>query len=367
MKILYVTTISATMGFFVNYITELVKDGHIVELACNCADADVHQAYRELGCKVYDIAFSRSPLSFINVTACKRLKKIVEENNYDIVHCHTPVAAAGTRIVCRKARKNGARVFYTAHGFHFYKGAPLKNWLIFYPIEKICSYFTDVLITINKEDYALAQKKMKAKKIEYVPGVGIDIEKFKNIVVDKGKKREEVGVSTDAKLLVSVGELNANKNHETVIRAIAKLNDKNIHYAIAGDGVLMQHLKEVAAECGIESNVHLLGRRIDVAEIYKVADIYIHPSFREGLPVALMEAMASGLPCIVSKIRGNVDIVDEKCGLLFNPHDIDECGVTIKLLLNHNSLKNNEHKNKKIQSYSVDIINKKIMAIYCKR
>lgn len=364
MKILYVTTISATMGFFVNYITELVKEGHTVELACNCFEADVHQEYIDLGCKIYNISFSRSPLSVNNISACKQLKKLVEENNYDIVHCHTPVAAAGTRIVCHKVRKNGTKVFYTAHGFHFYKGAPLKNWLIFYPIEKICSYFTDVLITINKEDYELAQKKMRAKKIEYVPGVGIDIDKFKNTVIDKSEKRRELGVPSDAKLLVSVGELNENKNHETVIRAVARLNDKNIHYVIAGDGILKEHLKNVATECGIGNNVHLLGRRNDVAEIYKAADVYIHPSFREGLPVALMEAIAGGCYIIASKIRGNKDMVDEESnGVLVNEINVDGfCDAISTVFLEKLTCKHSTEIDD--LSYDIKNINKKMFEIY---
>ena len=163
MKILYVTTIGLTMIFFKGLVKELIDVGHIVDIACNEETHKVPDCYREWGCKVYEIDCSRSPLSNGNIRAIRELKRIVYENHYDIVHCHTPIAGACTRLACKDFRKYGVKVFYTAHGFHFYKGAPIKNWLLFYPIEKLCSRFTDTLITINKEDYSLAKKRMKAE------------------------------------------------------------------------------------------------------------------------------------------------------------------------------------------------------------
>ena len=177
MRILYVTTISLTMNsFFKPHIDMLVKEGHQVDIACNDKELPLDSLYEQLGCRFHTIDFSRSPLSFDNIKAYGQLKKVVENENYDIVHCHTPNASVITRLVCRQFRKKiGLKVFYTAHGFHFYKGAPVLNWLFFYPVEKFCSYFTDKFITINKEDYELAKSKFKAKEVYYVPGVGIDL------------------------------------------------------------------------------------------------------------------------------------------------------------------------------------------------
>ena len=336
MKILYVTTISLTMGFFKNFIGKLVEDGNTVEFACNC-ESPVDSFYDNLVTNIHNLPFSRSPFDKLNLAAYKQLKKLVENGEYDIVHCHTPVAAMITRLACRKMRKKGTKVIYTAHGFHFYKGAPKLNWLIYYPIEKICSYFTDVLITINKEDFALAQKKMKAKKVEYVPGVGIEVEKFANPGVTREQKREELGIPQDAKLLISVGELNKNKNHETVIRAI---KDLDVYYIIAGCGDLQDYLQNIIDEFNLTDRVKLLGYRTDVAELYAVADVFVFPSFREGLPVSMMEAMASGLPCIASKIRGNVDLIDNsENGYLCNPSLSDEFTKAIEKILNNEELK----------------------------
>ena len=239
MKILYVTTVSITMGFFPEHFKMLVEEGHEVELASNL-EKQLREDIVAFGFEAYHIPFSRSPLSKDNIKAYKQLKKLITEKEYDIVHCHTPVAAICTRLACRKARKNGTKVFYTAHGFHFYKGAPLKNWLVYYPAEWLCSFWTDTLITINREDYHRAQQHMHAKKTVYVPGVGIDLNKFGSVSLDRAEKRRELGIPENAVLLLSVGELNENKNHETVIRAIAGMD---VYYILAGQGDRQEKLE----------------------------------------------------------------------------------------------------------------------------
>ena len=312
-------------GFFKPHIEMLVKDGHIVDLACNDNGWPIDDFYAMLGCMYHHVDFSRSPLSKDNVKAYRQLKLIIKNGNYDIVHCHTPNASVITRLVCRKFRKkNGLKVFYTAHGFHFYKGAPKLNWLVYYPVEKFCSQFTDKLITINQEDYELAKNKFKSKEIHYVPGVGIDISRFGKISVDKAVKRREISVPEDAFLLLSVGELNENKNHHVVIRAMAKLKESNLHYAIAGVGDKKDYLLELAVNLGVSERVHLLGYRKDIEELIRSADLFCFPSQREGLGLAAVEAMACGLPVLAAENRGTREfVVHEKNGFLCQCFDID--------------------------------------------
>ena len=361
MKILYVTTIGGTMNFFNSFINQLVNEGHTIDIATNQNDSKVPACYQEWGCTVHQIDTSRSPLNKGNVKAIRQLKFLVEQERYDIVHCHTPVAAMCTRLACRKARKEGTKVFYTAHGFHFFKGAPLKNWMLYYPVEKICSHFTDVLITINQEDYALAQKKMKAKRVEYVPGVGIDLTKFGQAAVDQFAKRKELGIPEEATLLLSVGELNENKNHETVIRAI---KDMDVYYVIAGKGDLQKHLQSIIDELGMTERVKLLGFRRDVAELYQAADIYVLPSIREGLNVSIMEAMASGLPVVCGRIRGNTDLIDEDGGALFDPYSIDECKNAIYTVLKSDCQQMCKYNSEKVKTMSVEKINIQMKEFY---
>ncbi len=314
-KVLFVATVVKTHinVFHLPYLQWFQAQGYETHVAakndfekeeCSIPYCDVH----------YDIPFERSPISGNNIKAYKQLKKIIDENQYEIIHCHTPVGAMLARLAAIEARKRGTKVIYTAHGFHFYKGASLINWLIYYPVEWMCSWFTDCLITINKEDYIFAKKYMKSNEIRYVPGVGVNIEQIINTYTDREIKRREIRIPKEAIMLLSIGELNRNKNHEIIIRALAELKNPEIYYVICGRGSLMKELKELAESLGIGEYVILLGFRQDIVELCKIADIFVFPSLREGLSMALMEAMASGLPCIVSKIRGNTDLIEHGKG-----------------------------------------------------
>ena len=366
MKILYVTTVGITAAFFDNLIRTLLDKGHTVDIACNDRISQVPDCYYDWGCGIYHIDCVRSPFAAANVKAVGQMRRLVCENGYDIVHCHTPVAAFCARIACKDLRKKGVRVFYTAHGFHFYKGAPLKNWLLYYPAEKFCAHFTDTLITINREDYALAERKMKAKKVVYVPGVGIDVNKFRNTKIDRAAKREELGIPEDAFLLLSVGELNENKNHQIVIRALAELNDPSIHYIIAGNGILAENLTALATQLGVVDRVHLLGYRRDVAELYKTADVYVLPSCREGLNVSIMEAMAAGLPVVCSKIRGNVDLIDESNGIACECRNMHEFEAAINRLYGNRQLREElgQAGSQSVERFSVDEVNREMLRVY---
>jgi glycosyltransferase involved in cell wall biosynthesis len=293
-----------------------------------------------------------------------QVKKMCNENQYDLLHCHSPIGSVIARLAARKARKHGTKVIYTAHGFHFYKGAPKRNWIIFYPIEKICSRWTDVLITINKEDFEFAQKHMRAGVVKYIPGVGVDTKQFRLDKFDKVEKRAKFGISEDDMVILSVGELNQNKNQEVIIRAMGKLNNPKLHYFIAGKGVKEQYLVLLAEELGV--NLHLLGYRTDVVELLNAADIFALPSFREGLSVALMEAMAAGLPCVASDIRGNQDLIDMQEGDLCNPVDADAFADRIRILSTDSVLRDKIGKKnqQKVQEFDTSKILKIINEIY---
>lgn len=331
-KVLFVATVVKThiMEFHIPYLKMFKEMGWETAVAArndyeNPADCVI--PYCDI---YYNIPFERNPLKPGNLKAYKELKHIIDEGEYDIIHCHTPVGAMLTRLAAKQARKQGTKVFYTAHGFHFYKGAPVINWILYYPVEKWLSRYTDVLITINKEDYERA-KTFKAGKVCYVPGVGIDLKKFNVGYVNKEQKRKEIGVSANNFVLLSVGELIPRKNHEVVIRALSVLKqlDKlsHIEYVICGRGAYETDLKKLAEELGVADHIHFLGYRNDISEICNCADLFVFMSHQEGLPVALMEAMACGLPAVCSNIRGNTDLIEDGVtGLISNntPEELAE-------------------------------------------
>lgn len=289
--------------------------------------------------KWFHIPATRKPYDLKNNNkSLKIVVSLIRQNQYEFIHCHTPIGSIIGRVAALLTK---TKIIYTAHGFHFYKGAPLKNWILYYPAEWICSWITDILITINKEDYERAQKHLHAKRIEYVPGVGIDVEKYANCNVKKNQKLEELGFKSDDFVLISVGELNKNKNHELVIKAIAEIPDKNIKYIICGQGELASEYKTLIKAKNLEDRVKLLGYRTDIVELLSVSDVFVFPSMREGLSVALMEAMASSLPVVASCIRGNTDLIDEgKGGYLVNPNSVHEMILALEKMYENNGCRN---------------------------
>lgn len=305
-KLLMAATTALTLrSFLLPHARRMKDDGWIVDGAANGILDD--EACRETFDSCFETEWVRDPrcLSAL-LRSYRHIRQIVRAGRYDIVHVHTPVAAAVTRFALKGlSPAERPKIVYTAHGFHFYKGAPLKNRLLFRPVEKYLSRFTDLLITINSEDHARARG-FAAKRVEYLPGVGIDVARFRDC--SAAADRGALGVPEDGYMLLSAGELNANKNHAEVLRALAKTGDREIHYVIAGEGPLREDLRELAERLGVSTQLHLAGYRRDMPELYRAADCFVFPSKREGLPVALMEAAASGLPLICSRIRGNTDI-----------------------------------------------------------
>lgn len=315
-KVLFVATVVKThmMQFHLPYLKMFQDMGWETAVASRNDYEDPADCVIPYCDTYYNIPFERLPWKPKNLTAYRMLKKIIDEGTYDIIHCHTPVGAMIARLAAMAARKKGTKVIYTAHGFHFFKGAPLLNWLLFFPAEWLLAPVTDVLITINREDYERAKRTMKAKRIEYVPGIGVDTGKFHADPVVYREKRREQGFREDDFLLLTVAEMTKNKNHITHLRALALLKDKpgfeNMHYLIVGRGEEWPNLEQSAKELGIGDHVHFLGYRTDVQDFYRCSDLFLFMTFREGLSVALMEAMGSGMPIICTEIRGNTDLVE---------------------------------------------------------
>ena len=373
--LVYASVASMIQQFNMENIKLLLSMGYEVDVVSNMETgntitpekvATMKAELEAMGVRVFHMPIPRSPLGVgAMLKSFRATRKMMNTNKYKLAHCHSPVGGLICRLANRMSRNyKKTRMIYTAHGFHFYEGAPKKNWLIYYPIEKLCSRWTDVLIAINREDYALAQKSMKAREVQYVPGIGIDVKKITAIGVDCVAKRKELGIPEDAMVLFSVGELNANKNHETVIRALAQLQEGNVYYAVAGRGGLQEDLEKLIDKLGLVNRVKLLGYRSDVIQLYKSADIFVFPSYREGLSVALMEAMTCGLPVVCSKIRGNTDLIDENGGFSFDPSNMASCKKAIASALNANVAKMGAYNCQKVQNFDVEHVLTKIRQIY---
>lgn len=316
-KVLFVATVVKThiMEFHIPYLQMFQDMGWETAVAAKNDYEDPADCVIPFCDHYYNIPFARIPWKKDNIHAYKSLKKIMDEGNYDLIHCHTPVGAMIARLAAIGARKRGTKVIYTAHGFHFFKGAPLVNWLAYFPAEWLLGGLTDILITINKEDYAFAQKHIHAKRVEYVPGVGVDTARFGAGTHGRAEKRRELGFTDSDFLAITVAEMTKNKNHTTVLKALALLKEQpeyqNLYYLICGRGEQWPALEAEAKELGISDHVVFLGYRHDVPELCRCSDLFVFMTLREGLPVALMEAMSCGLPTICQNIRGNSDLIDD--------------------------------------------------------
>ncbi len=321
-KALIVTHVSGFVPQFeMNNVHILKKMEYEVHYASNFHNVSYGEDNHRLngtGLILHQIDFSRSPFDLKeNMKAYLQLKQLMKEQEFVLVHCHTPVGGVLARMVAKSYRNKGTKVIYTAHGFHFYKGASLKFWIVSYPIERWLAHYTDVLITINEEDFQSAKKLSLGKKngvkgkVYKINSVGIELEKYHSISVTKEEKRKELGIPNDVFLIVSVGELNWNKNHAVVVEALGKLKEEKLHYLICGEGIEKVPLLEQAKQLGIEKQVTLAGFREDIPELLNIADGMVFPSLREGLGVVAIEAMASGVPVIASDNRGTREYMQD--------------------------------------------------------
>ena len=320
-----------------------------LHIACNFdymedTDEERTRAYidkiKSEGVILHNIHFARSPFSSQNIDCYKQLKAIVDENHFELIHVHTPTVSILTRLAARKARKEGTTVMYTCHGFHFHNAAPKKNWMMFYPMERMMSRFCDYIVTINKEDFNRA-KTFHAPNVRYIPVVGLNINRIHDCKIDKKAYKREIGVPGDCVLILSIGEMIERKNHEVIVRALAEVQNPNVYYAICGKGPLREHLEQLANELGVGDRVKFLGFRKDIPELCNTADISAFPSRIEGLGLAGIEAMAAGVPLVSSNVHGILDyVIDGKTGYALNPEDVDGFAKAISKLADDENLRN---------------------------
>lgn len=324
---------------------------------------------KEYDIKFYDQHTYRSMFAIRdNFKAYKNLKQYIKDNpQIDIIHCNTPIGGIMGRLIGHKFHK---KVIYTAHGFHFYKGAPLFNRTVIKWIEMWMAHYTDILITINQEDFE-ASKKFKLKKggnCIKVPGVGIKLSDY-----IPQKTRTEVRSSLSLKdndfVCICMGDIIKRKNYISSIKAIAKLGDINVHYLICGTGSETENLKELSNNIGLQNQIHFLGFRNDIKDLLFASDCFLFSSLQEGLPRSTMEAMASGLPCIVSDIRGNRDLIENnKGGILIKPTDSNGFADAIKTIIANPSMAHamSEWNLNRIKDFDINIVKQQLLNIFKK-
>ena len=366
-KILITSTELMMIQFLVPHVIHLSENGYKVEIACSDVGGRMDEVREKLKGyveKIHVVRLERNPASPENLLGYQDMKKIIDQGNYDIIWTNEPVMGVMTRLASRKARKRGAKVLYMVHGFHFYKGAPKKYWIMFYPIEKVASRWCDGIITINKEDYERA-KKFHAKEVRYIHGIGVDTNRLKPDEI-QCDIRKEIGVSENTFLILSVGELLPRKNQQVIIRALGLLKDKDIHYILCGRGKQLTELQKLAKENQVENQVHFLGYRKDILNIYGQTDLLAFPSMREGLGLAGLEAMYCGLPLVTSNTSGPRDYMENgKTGYMFDPYDAKGFAEGIQKLRQNVELRKacGEYNQKAVVPYYIESVKTEVLEL----
>lgn len=335
----------------------------------------------------HQVDFVRSPFSVKVLVAARQLEEILKKEQFDLIHCHMPMSGVVTRICAHRLMKRGecrrAPVLYTAHGFHFYKYAPRSNWL-YYPVERYLAKYTDWLITMNEEDYQCAKTFPVRGKVEKIAGAGIDLMKYRlmddenlteeersqarinkaEMAVKRVNRRKELGIRDDDFVIVSVGELTKRKNHMLVIDVLRMCRDRHIKYLLCGSGPLEDELRAHAIRLNVDRRIIFAGYCTDIQAQLAAADCFVFPSLQEGLPMAVMEAMAAGLPVVGLPIRGNVDLIeDSKGGYLVGP---DVFAAAIRHLKKRRELRQSmgAWNQKRIEAFDVHIVDEQMRRIY---
>lgn len=371
-KVLFVATVASHIKTFHEPFLKLFKENDYKTYVA--ANWNLKENNKIAYCDEFiQIPIKRSPYAIQNIKAINELKKLIKKEKFDIIHCHTPMGSVVARLAAKEARKNGTRVIYTAHGYHFYKGAPLINWLLYYPVEKWLAKYTDTQITITQEDFDLAKKKFKIKDLNLVHGVGLDEEKFNILISDEEKENLKQELKIDYKSVVCtyVAELNKNKNQQLLIKAIKRLKDdnNNVTLLLVGKGRYEQKLLKLIKKLNLEENVKLLGYRSDIVKILSITDIYLASSLREGLPVNVMEAMYMGLPIIAVDNRGHRELVQHnENGFIVEQNSAMENNMSnyLNLLVNDKHLREkfgNDSKGK-VREYTLNNVINSMNKIY---
>lgn len=316
MKVLYVATVRSHIGqFHMPVIRELASRGHEVHAAFKDNSTDKPGLDLSGIQETFNIPFARNPFKLDNIAAFFALKKVIDSGDYDIIHCHTPMGAMLTRLAAIGARRKGTTVFYTAHGFHFYKGAPKKNWVLYYPVEKTLAKLTDVLITINREDYDLTQNRhFRSQRVELVGGVGVDLSRFSPVTTAQQlDARKGLGLDEKRFVMLYAADLSKRKNQSMIFKALSLIKDQipNAVLLLPGQPILLEEYKNQCEELGITGMIQFLGYRRDIDRLLAACDCVVSSSRQEGLPINLIEAAARGKYIIATNVRGNSDVVQQ--------------------------------------------------------
>lgn len=290
------------------YMKMFQDNGYIVHVATNSLEKIPYCD------KKIDLRLRRNPYSLFNLIALRNVRKLVKEEKYDIISCHTPVGGfLGRSAVIGRRKKITTKVFYMAHGFHFFKKSGIISWLVYYPIEKFLSRFSDAVITMNEEDYLLASNKFHCD-VYKIHGIGLDEERLK--LKEKNVRKK---LNLKNKYVVTyIAEISKRKRQLEFLKKLKKHKiDRDIVFLLIGDS----YIKNVDKKLTKYKNVKYIGFKDNIADYINISDLIISPSSQEGLPQNILEAKYFNKIIIGTNIRGTSDLLSDGSGILVDSLD----------------------------------------------
>ncbi|MDO9551557.1 glycosyltransferase [Rhodonellum sp.] len=371
-KILFTASIAKhIIRFHLPYLQWFKNQGFETHVACSGEEEIPFTDFK------HNVPFIRNPFSYGHARAYKCLETLIDENDYFLIHCHTPMTSVLTRLAARTARLKGTKILYTAHGFHFFKGGPIHYWFTYFPIELFLSKYTDAIITINEEDYQIIKREESVQtKVFKIPGVGVSQKRFFPVHSDiKTQIRTKNNFSDQDFILVYAAEFIPRKNHVFIIKSAGKLIESlpNVKILFAGRGILKAGMEKLVSELGLNETIIFLGFREDIDEVFKMSDIGISASRQEGLGLNLVEEMMCGLPIVATQDKGHLEVIDHGLnGFLFSQNDSSGFINHILDLYLNEEMKSNMSKEAILKSKKFELSNslyemEKIYSLYLKQ
>lgn len=360
-KVLFTaSTYSHIVNFHRPYLAAFRQLGWTVEVACGGTPMEIPEAQR-----VVHIPFEKEILSLQNGTACRELRRLIRSSEYDLVSCHTALAAFFTRMALA-GLQNRPKVACTVHGYLFGEENPAAKGVLLSAAERMAAPVTDLLMTMNRWDTQYAQAHRLGRKIVEIPGMGLDTERLRPVSSEeRAALRRSWGIGDEDILLVYAAEFSGRKNQQTLIRAVTRLPDR-VKLALPGQGALREECMALAAQLGVEERVLFPGQ-VSMAQWYGAVDLAVSASRSEGLPFNVMEAMYCGLPVVASRVKGHTDLLEEsQAGLLYPYGDWEACAGCIQTLIQDPELaaRLGEQGRRTVQRYVLERVQPAVMAQY---
>jgi glycosyltransferase involved in cell wall biosynthesis len=361
-RALLVSTVARQFYLFEKANIEVLEElGYEIHCAADMNDRD--KRLSEIRHQMHHVAFSRSPISLKNISAAVRLAQLIRTIRPELIHCHSPVGGVVGRLIA--SMLGVQKIIYTAHGFHFFKGSTILSWTLFYPLERALARLCHYLITINEEDYRLAQS-FGGPEVIKLPGIGIDTRSNRE-ESPRALFIAEQNLPSNACIVLMIAEMIPRKNHKVALQAFARVRDEQLHLVLCGNGALQQDLQRLAQNLGVAERVHFLGYRDDVNRILAASDLFLLTSLQEGLPVATLEAMNHGLPVICSDVRGNRDLIHKgRGGYLCAPSDVEAFAERIDQLKSDPLLRQKlgYYNKERIKQFDSEVVKSTMRTVY---